>query len=98
MANEFLHGLLTQSNELANHRKAENIEAQDLNFVLGKLTFYLCSSRKENNWRMHGYKSEESKPIQKRNLTEVNPMHEQRMNSIKKLSQAPEKKKGPKKN
>ena len=40
MTNEFLHGLLTQSNELANHRKAENIEAQDLNFVLGKLTFY----------------------------------------------------------
>lgn len=46
---------------------------------------------------MHGYKSEESKPAMKRNLTDVNARHEERTNAIKKLSQPPDKKKGPKK-
>lgn len=46
---------------------------------------------------MHGYKSDEGKAGQKRNLTDVHPMHEARMNNIKKLQQPPDKKKGPKK-
>jgi len=85
MTNEFVHSLLANSTELAQHRKSEQIEAQDLNFVL------------ENIWRMHGYRSDEARPSQKKNLTDINPMHEARMNSIKKLHQPPDKKKGPKK-
>ncbi len=37
MTNEFVHSLLTNSTELAQHRKSEQIEAQDLNFVLGMI-------------------------------------------------------------
>jgi len=39
MTNEFVHSLLANSTELAQHRKSEQIEAQDLNFVLG--IFYI---------------------------------------------------------
>ena len=46
---------------------------------------------------MHGYRSDEARPSQKKNLTDINPMHEARMNNIKKLHQPPDKKKGPKK-
>jgi hypothetical protein len=35
MTNEFITSLLTNSAELSQHRKAEFLEAQDLNFVLG---------------------------------------------------------------
>lgn len=46
---------------------------------------------------MHGYRSDEGRSAQRKNLTDVNPMHEARMASISKNYQAPEKKKGAKK-
>ena len=46
---------------------------------------------------MRAYRSEDNRHLQRKSMTDTNPLHEERMNSYKKLFQTAEKKKLPKK-
>jgi Transcription initiation factor TFIID subunit A. len=47
MTNDFISNLIERSSELATHRQSDYLEAQDINFILGKtLTFETDVQRK----------------------------------------------------